>query len=162
MNGMSVLAFGVATAVIAVASRSPEEKTPPPPYTLRAKGVDVTAVMREVDVAGRKEPHLFLITTGRGSGSVSMRFEVNESLRWSRMTGPYSAWERSITFDQDGGVREADLGALPEKIDFGPDYPGSSRQLLGTTDDNSYVLLWTESPTIDEMLEKAGLVIRRR
>ncbi len=162
MNGIGVLAFGVAAAVIAVASRPPKDNTPPPPYTLRDDGVSITAMKRDVDVGGKMEPHLILVTTGRGSGSVSVRFEVNESLRQARMPNPYAEWEKTITLDQDGGRRETDLGELPEQVDFGPDSPGVSRQLLATTDDKSYVMLWTESPQIDELIKQSGFEVKHR
>ncbi len=169
MSGTSVIAFGVTAVVIAVAGSSSRpwfgEEPEPPPFTLRSKGVSITAVKREIEVGGKMEPHLFLITTGEGRGSVSVHFEMNRSLQVYRMSYPEPLMEQTITFDQDGGSRRTDLGPLPENP---YDYPGSegvSRQLVGTTDPKdgrSYVTLWTESPQIDELIKKSGFEVNYR
>ena len=127
--------------------------------------MNITAEMREIEVGGKQEPHLFLITTGRGSGSVWVQFEMNQSLQQGRMVYPYTLLEQRITFDQDGGSRETDLGLLPDNP---YDYPGGrgvSLQLVGTTDQTdgrSWVTLWTESPQIDELIKQSGFEVKHR
>lgn len=162
MNTVSVIAFTITAAVIAVVGRwTSYDETPPLPHTLRAGCVDITASLTEVPGDGK--PHLVLLTTGRGSGSVRLRFEENESLRQSRMVWHDLVEERTIAYDQDQGCHATDICPLPENYYANePEERGVSRQLVATTDGETWVVLWTENPKIDEMVEKAGMTVKHR
>ena len=160
MSAVSVVAFGITAAVIAVASRpTSRDETPPLPHTLRVGDLDITAALNTA--YGQSEPHLILLTTGRGRASVRVRFEENRSLQAGRMVYDEPLPERTIAFDQDQGCHATDLGPLPENYYAGdPEERGVSRQLVATTDGTRWVVLWTENPRIDELIEKAGLTVK--
>lgn len=163
MNTVSVVVFAISAAIIAFLARSTSnDDMPPPPHTLRVDGVDVTATLQSV--LGYTTPHLVLLTLGRGSGSVTVRFEMNRSLSIGRMSYVDDQMpERKVTFDQDHGWQQTDLGALPDDWYNGePEERGASRQLVATADGTTWVVLWTENPRIDELIEKAGMTIKHR
>lgn len=162
MNTVSVVVFAISAAIIAFLSRATSNnEMPPPPHTLRVDGVDVTATLQSA--LGYTTPHLVLLTLGRGSGSVTVRFEVNRSLSQARMPIEEPLPERTIPIDQEQGWQQTDLGPLPEnEIANLPEEYGASRQLVATADGTTWVVLWTENAKIDELIEKAGMTIKHR
>ncbi len=164
MNTAGVIAFGIVTAIIAVFSPSMwRDETPPPPHTIRADDMDITATVSSIDVNGLAEQHLFLVTTGKGRGSVTVRFEENRSLVYGRMSWGEPQIDRTIDYDQIQGCGMTDVGPLPENYYVGMEEGrGVSRQLVATVDGKTWVTLWTESPKIDELIEKSGFTIKHR
>lgn len=165
MNRASILAFGITTAVLAAAtwndsSLTADDEAATPQRTLVAGDLSITAEKREIDVDGQKETHLFLIASGRGSGSVSLRMEGLSGNPMSRVATMSSIlWEKTVPFELAGGTSEVDLGALRAKrSDEVPDaiesaFSNGSKQLMATTDGSSYVMIWGEMPSLDALLK---------
>ncbi|GEM_PF-2891338 len=164
MNRASILAFGITAAILAAAtwnesSLTADEETATPLNTLTVGDMTITVEKRAIETIDGLRDRLILTLCGSGKGSVSLRMEELGGNPLSRVaTLSTVSWERTIAFDQAGGVTETDLGALPgsqTKGEANSQKPSirPSSQLLATVDGSSWVMLWSESPAFEVLLE---------
>ncbi len=158
MRKASVIAFGITTAVLALADWNlttlPAGDEKPVAYALEANGVSITAEKREVDVEGRKEAHLFLVMSGAGKGNVTATLQESSNNPLSRVaTMPTITWTRKIDFDQKGNTTEVDLGAIdqaPQPEANGAPKARGSRQLVAWIEGKDPVMLWSDVLTLED------------
>jgi len=93
----------------------PADDNPLPKPALTVGNAAVSAVLREVDVDGKKERHLFLDLKGEGAGNLKLTLMITPPFNpMSRMVQrPRKAWEKDIAVDT-AKSRSIDLGAFPE------------------------------------------------
>lgn len=164
MNRASVLAFGITAAVLAAATwnesnLTADEETAAPPISWVVGDMTITVEKRAVETIDGLRDRLILAMCGKGKGSLSLKMEELGGNPMSRVaTSSTVAWERTIAFDQEGGTTETDLGALPgsqTKGEANTQKPmlGASLQLLASTDGTSYVMIWSQQPSLELLIE---------
>ena len=120
----------------------PADDNPASKPALKVGDATVSAALREVDVDGKKEKHLFLDLKGEGAGTIKVRLAGTPFEPMSRrIPMPKVIWEKSIAVDT-GKSPSIDLGALPG-------IQGNTLHVLSaSTDGQTYVSLLNVTPQI--------------
>ncbi len=92
----------------------PADDNPASKPALTVGNAAISAALREIEVDGKKESHLFLDLKGEGAGTLKVRLSGTPFNPMSRvMPMPKTLWEKDLAVDS-AKSKSIDLGALPD------------------------------------------------